>query len=139
MKKPGPKSAASLSVITNAKVIKRPKAPVDLTSEMKQEWGEVVNRLPSDWFTRETHSILTQYCRHVIAARRVSQLIEQVENAENWDVDYYDKLLKMQERESRTITSIATRMRITQQSKYTAKSANTASNNSESDIKPWEM
>jgi hypothetical protein len=92
-----------------------------LTSEQAAEWVAVVNRLPADWFQRETHGLLVAYCRHVVAARRVAQLIATCEAAEGFNVDEYDKLLKMQEREGRSISSLATRMRISQHATYDKK------------------
>jgi hypothetical protein len=96
--------------------IQRPEPPAELTEEQAHEWRCVVNRLPAEWFPRETHGLLAQYCRHVVAARRVAQLIAEFEAHEEIDVEQYDRLLKMQEREGRAISSLATRMRISQQS-----------------------
>lgn len=127
MKKRGPKSAASLEVAlpsaTVIETVSRPDAPYDLTDEQSQEWWAVVNRLPADWFPRETHGMLAQYCRHVVAARRVAQLISTAEKSKTLDVGEYDRLLKMQEREGRAISSLATRMRISQQATVRAESA----------------
>jgi len=95
--------------------IQRPDAPYDLTDEQSEEWWAVVNRLPADWFPRETHAVLSQYCRHVVAARRVAQLVAACEGAEEMDLGRYDDLLRMQEREGRALSSLATRLRITQQ------------------------
>lgn len=116
----GRKSAASLSVVRAEAIdiVRRPQPPQELTTEQAQEWRAVVDRLPADWFPRETHSLLAQYCRHVVAARRISQLIAASESAGEFDLDEYDKLLKMQEREGRALSSLATRMRITQQTTY---------------------
>jgi hypothetical protein len=116
----GRTSSASLSVTTAAPVdvIQRPDAPYDLTDEQSEEWWAVVNRMPADWFPRETHSMLAQYCRHVVAARRVSQLIANAEGSDPFDVEGYDRLLKMQEREGRALSSLATRMRLSQQTTY---------------------
>ncbi|EPE98603.1 hypothetical protein [Rhizobium grahamii] len=121
----GRKSAASTEIViaSNVEVINRPQPPRELTAEQGAEWRAVVDRMPADWFPRETHAMLTQYCRHVIVARRVAQLIQKAEKAEAFDVDGYDKLLKMQEREGRAISSLATRMRITQQATVRAESA----------------
>ncbi|WP_424967327.1 hypothetical protein [Dinoroseobacter sp. S375] len=96
----------------------RPDAPYDLTDEESQEWWAVVDRMPADWFPRETHGLLAQYCRHVVSARRVAQLIAQATAGEELDIGEYDQLLKMQEREGRALSSLATRMRITQQASY---------------------
>lgn len=125
MKKRGRKSAASSELIVSAPIetIARPDAPYDLTDEQAQEWWAVVNRMPADWFPRETHGMLTQYCRHVVAARKVAQLLSKAEKSKAFDLDEYDRLLKMQEREGRAISSLATRMRISQQATVRAESA----------------
>jgi hypothetical protein len=59
--------------------------------------------------------MLAQYCRHVVAARRIAQLVTAAEKARKMDIDDYDKLLKMQDREGRALSSLATRMRLTHQ------------------------
>lgn len=121
----GRKSSAALAV-SNPDVIEavqRPDAPYDLTDEQSEEWWAVVNRMPADWFPRETHGMLSQYCRHVVAARRVAQLVSSEESKAEIDVDVYDRLLKMQEREGRAISSLATRMRISQQATVRAEGA----------------
>lgn len=130
----GRKSAASLAVaVQPIETIQRPDAPYDLTDEQTDEWWAVVNRMPADWFPRETHGMLAQYCRHVISARRVAQLIEQETAAEAFDVARYDQLLKMQEREGRAISSLATRMRISQQATFDKSKKKPAQTR-----KPWE-
>ena len=125
MAKRGRKSAASLEIATVSpvEIVQRPDAPYDLTDEQAKEWWAVVERLPADWFPRETHGMLTQYCRHVVAARRVAQLIANAEKFKAIDVAEYDQLLKMQEREGRAISSLATRMRISQQATVRAELA----------------
>lgn len=116
----GRRSSQALDVTRAATIeaVQRPDAPYDLTDEQSQEWWAVVNRMPADWFPRETHGLLAQYCRHVIAARRVAQLVAAEESGKELNVEAYDRLLKMQEREGRAISSLATRMRITQQTTY---------------------
>src|SRR3954471_3845648 len=105
MRKRGPKSAAEIGTppLVDPRVIEatsRPDAPYDLTNEQADEWWAVVNRLPADWFPRETHALLAQFCRHTVAARRVAQLVEAAEQRKRLDVGYYNRLLIMQERES---------------------------------------
>lgn len=130
----GPKSAASLEVARpQVEAVQRPDAPYDLTDEQTEEWWAVVNRMPADWFPRETHGLLAQYCRHVVAARRVAQLVTAEETGEGLDLDRYDQLLKMQEREGRALSSLATRLRITQQATVSPKAKKP-----EMVRKPWE-
>lgn len=121
----GRKSAASteITIASTVEVVHRPQPPNELTPEQADEWCAVVDRMPADWFPRETFGLLVQYCRHVVAARRIAQLIAKAEKAKAFDVDGYDKLLKMQEREGRAISSLATRMRISQQATVRAESA----------------
>jgi len=120
MAKRGRASGAELTVprVEPIEVVQRPDAPYDLTDEQAEEWWAVVNRLPGGWFGRETHALLAQYCRHVVAARRVAELICACQSTEPFEVQEYDRLLKMQEREGRAMSSLATRMRITQQSTF---------------------
>lgn len=132
----GRKSAASTEIIiqSDVEVVNRPQPPHELTPEQADEWLAITERMPAEWFPRETHAMLTQYCRHVVAARRVAQLIARAEKSKQLDVDEYDKLLKMQEREGRAMSSLATRMRITQQATVRAESAKKPSQVSA----PWE-
>lgn len=121
--------AASGGQIT---VESRPDPPLDLTAEQSNEWRAVVASLPADWFRRETHALLSNYCRHAIASKRIAQMIDEYESGEEFDVDTYDKLLRMLQRESASMSSLATRMRMSQQSSYdvkTKKKVNTK--------KPW--
>lgn len=113
----------------------RPEPPVELSDEQATEWRQVVNRLPAEWFPRETWGLLAQYCRHVVAARRVAQLISNLEAGDgDLNVVEYDRLLKMQEREGRALSSLATRMRLSQHSTYDKKKKKPI----ESMQKPWQ-
>ena len=135
MKKRGRTSAAEISVISGhgIETVRRPEPPDELTHEHAIEWRAVVNRLPADWFPRETHGVLAQYCRHVVAARRVAQLIDAEEESEEFDLQRYNRLLIMQEREGRALSALATRMRLTQQTTYDRQKVKPAPRS-----KPWE-
>lgn len=115
----GRESIAAVSLLPHVTSLARPKAPAELTPEQAEEWNAVVDRLPAEWFSRETHGLLAQYCRHVVAARRVAQLVDAMDQGtEDFDLNQYDQLLKMQEREGRALSSLATRMRLSQHSTY---------------------
>jgi hypothetical protein len=134
--KRGRKSAASMEFasVTALEVIERPACPHDLSDEESEVWFAIVNRLPADWFPIETHPILSQYCRHAVQARRISELIEKATGDPELSVTDYDRLLKMQERESRAIASLATKMRISQQ----ATTNHRGNKKQVSPRKPWE-
>lgn len=95
--------------------VERQKPPHDLTDEEIEVWSAVVSTEPADWFSPSTVPLLAQYCRHVVHARRIAELIERATGDKDLAVTDYDRLLKMQERESRAIASLATKMRISQQ------------------------
>jgi hypothetical protein len=131
----GRRSAASLAVISSGGIetVERPRPPAELNDEQSFEWVAVVNRLPADWFGRETQGLLAQYCRHVVAARRVASLIAAAEADPECSIKDYDRLLKMQEREGRAISSLATKMRLSQQTTYDKSRKKPATAR-----KPWE-
>jgi hypothetical protein len=137
MKTRGRDSAAALAIVTPGSeltFITRPEPPSELTDEQAFEWREVVNRLPAEWFPRETWGLLAQYCRHVVAARRIAQLIAALEATDGTlDIGEYDRLLKMQEREGRALSSLATRMRLSQHSTYDKKKKKPIES-----TKPWQ-
>jgi len=115
---------AALAVLQGGglSAVPRPEPPEDLTEEQRAEWMAVVNRLPADWFPRETHAVLAQYCRLTASADQLAVMIEHLESAfrttRRTDLGLYDKLLRRQESLARAIVSLATKMRITQQASY---------------------
>ena len=128
----GRKSGASFAVVRAIGTIVRPDPMLGLTIDQSNEWVDVVNRMPADWFPRETHSILAQYCRHVVSAKRVGELIESLISGETESDNFlcdYDRLLKMQEREGRAMSSLATRMRLTNQARMRPEMAGCKINN----------
>lgn len=128
-------SRAALEVVGpgSVDIVQRPAAPDYLGDEEAAEWVAVVDRLSADWFPRETHGLLADYCRHVVRGRRIDQMIAAQMDAPDVDVDALDKLYKMAERESRAASSLATRLRMTQQSTVSAKAKKPAVMK-----KPWD-
>ena len=117
MAKRGRKSAAELSVVAFPGMAgEGPAPPPSLTTAEQAVWTRVVASLPADWFSEASWPVLEQYCRHVVEARRLSELIHQATGDPELGIDAYDQLLRMRERETRALVSCATKMRITQQS-----------------------
>lgn len=128
----GRKSAASLAVVKpEGQVVPRPQPPTDLTPEQAHEWRAITNGMAATAFPRETHAMLGAYCRHTVSLRRVAELIQIAESADEFDVVKYDRLLKMQERESRCIASLAVRLGMAQTTANDQNKKPAASN-------PWE-
>ena len=73
------------------------------------------------WFGPETHGVLVSYCKHITEARRIDVLLDEYDP--EWlksesGLGRYASLVKLRELQTRAITSLATKMRLTQQSQY---------------------
>lgn len=134
--KRGRKSADALAVApAPIEIVPRLPPPHDLTDEECEIWSAIVADLPADWFSPATVPLLAQYCRHVIHARRIAELIERAMGGPTVIVGEYDALLNMQVRESRAIATLATKMRIAQQSTTNWRGNKQAT----SARKPWQI
>ena len=137
----GRKSAASLAVVT-ALPGQRPEPPDELSDAEAAVWRAVAATKPADWFGADTHPLLAAYCRHACAARAMSAAVHAFPVADCADPErakHYNLLLIMRERETCAMHSLARGMRITQQSRYDAKTANTAASKAGGPSKPWEF
>jgi hypothetical protein len=116
----GRKSSAELAVVPQERteIVRRPEVPPELSDAEAQHWLVFVNSMPADYFSPETQGMLAQLCRHLATANRVASLKMAAEEAENVDVAEYDRILRMQERESRCISMLETKMRLSQQTRY---------------------
>lgn len=133
--KRGRVSAAALEIAPMGAIerVERVRPPSEMVDEEVEVWASVVNSEAADWFTSSTTPLLAQYCRHVVQAKRVAALIERATSDAELAVQDYDRLLHMQDRESRAIAMLATKMRISQQS-----ITNHRGNKQKTTRKPWE-
>jgi hypothetical protein len=138
----GRKSAASLAVVKGS-FGERPEPPADLTPEQAVIWRETAASEPVDFFnTAALRALLGDYCRHRASADVVSAAIntfkpEWVKASEG--AKRYHDLLRMRDLETSAAMRAATKLRLTNQSRYTPQAAATASRNSPSaPMKPWE-
>jgi hypothetical protein len=131
----GQKSAQALAALAqNVIEVPRYEPPVDMPDEQQAIWTRIINRQPAEWFTDANIDLLENYIRHLAGATRINILISKTERKKSFDVDEYDKLLKMRERETRAASSLATRMRLTQQAQYSDRKTQPASKTIEA---PW--
>mgnify|MGYP003425014336 FL=1 len=138
----GRKSAAALSVV-EGNFGSRPEPLAELTDEQSAIWRETVSSEAADFFgTAALRSMLADYCRHRASAAVVSEVIDTFKpdwlKAAEGAKRYYG-LLKMREAETRAAASLATKLRLTNQSRYTPQAAATASKHAARGLKPWEL
>src|SRR4051812_46196976 len=109
----GRKSMESLMVLQGglAPMPLRPDAPYDLTDEEAGEWRAIVQVMPPDHFIRANFPILSQLCRHIIAARQVAQMIKTYLKRKEFNYRDYAELLKQQSAESLAIMRLSRSLR----------------------------
>ena len=131
----GRKSSASLAVVPVVPLApqRRPEPPEHLNEAEATEWRELVAAMRSDWFGRESHGLLESYVRHVCLARLIANVIPaQIGD----DIAAFDKLTAMHARETQALATLATRMRLSQQSTRDEK---TRKQNEHVGPLPWEI
>lgn len=133
----GRPSSKSLEIAAPSpvEVVDRIRPPHQLTDEEVEIWHAVVASEPADWFRPSQAPLLAQYCRHTVQSNRVAALIERATSDPNLDPSDYSRLLHMQQRETMVMTSVATKLRITNQSLINHR----GNNKSRISAKPWEF
>ena len=134
----GRKSAASLSVIAGT-IDGRPRAPVDLTERQREVWDRTVAAEAADVFkTAALQQLLADYCRHVATGEWLSRQIEAAMKDQNTSLDDLTKLVRLRDCETKASADKATKLRLTNQARYTPQAAATAAKKA-SEGKPWQM
>ena len=125
------KSAASLAVAPVTALPSRLNPPEDFPSEEAVIWRAVVATKPIEWFQPDSAPLLVEYCRAVVMC---NQLAEEIRTATGND---RKDLLKLRDMEAKRVASMACKMRLTQQSRYTPGASATASKKA-GGSRPWE-
>ncbi|MEJ7746068.1 MAG: hypothetical protein WKF61_04800 [Luteimonas sp.] len=133
----GRQSAASLSVVASG-LPQRLEPQQGLTPDQQAMWREIVATKPVDWFGADSAPLLTEYVRAVDMGNRLAFAIEAAMAGEAEEGVSLKDLLKMRDTEARRTLSLATKMRLAQQSRYTDKSAGTAANRAAKTGSPWQ-
>jgi hypothetical protein len=136
----GRTSSAALSVVAGTDIDGRPQAPSDLTEFQRGVWDRTVANEAADVFrTAALQQLLKEYCRHVETADRLSKQVDRA-TSEGSNLSYQDIdcLLRMRDRETKALADKATKLRLTNQSRYTPGAAGTAAKKGV-EKKPWQM
>lgn len=137
----GRKSAAALSVVAGT-IDGRPQPPDDLTPFQRDVWQRTTASEAATFFrTAALQALLKEYCRHVEASDNLAKMINGyslADLADDANLAKYEWLLKTRDRETKALSDKATKLRLTNQSRYTPQAAATASKTSSAPRKPWE-
>jgi hypothetical protein len=139
MQQRGRKSTAQLSVVAGS-IDGRPRAPEDFTKEQAEIWNRVVSSEASDFFkTAALQQLLADYCRHSARGSWLErEIAEAVKPGSECSLCDVDRLMKMAERETRAKVTLATKLRLTNQARYTPQAAATAAKNTGPERKLWQ-
>lgn len=137
----GRKSAAALSIVAGS-IDGRPHAPADLTEFQSDVWERTVANEAADTFrTAALQQLLKEYCRHVETASRLSVQVDLATDPScnaPLTMNELDALLRMRDRETKALADKATKLRLTNQSRYTPGAAGTAAKKGAAERKPWQ-
>jgi hypothetical protein len=135
-----PSTLAKLATVPSAGI--RPDPPEDLTPAQAAVWRGTVASEAADFFrTAALQALLYDYCCHKAAAADLSKQINL------YDMDSamppnvlaaLNVLLNARARETHAAADKATKLRLTNQSRYTPQAAATAAKNASTQKKPWE-
>jgi hypothetical protein len=126
------KSAAALEIVPPK--LAGLEEPDDLDESELALWRDVVESKPSNWFGPDSAPLLKEYVR---AAAMCDTLALSIKATLHGDGSPR-ALLEMRDREAKRAASLATKLRLTQQSRYTPQSAATASKRA-GGTRPWEL
>ncbi|MEF8834436.1 MAG: hypothetical protein V5A42_06210, partial [Halofilum sp. (in: g-proteobacteria)] len=99
--------------------------------------GAQRNALPADRISNEGVPLLAQYVRHISRARKVATVLAQCEE-NGFALEDYQRLLKMEEQQTRAMSSPATRLRLTNQARQEPETASRQRRQETGEPRPWE-
>lgn len=129
------KSAASLSIVPRVSGAAGVDEPVDLSPAERELWRGIVASKPAEWFGPDSVPVLKEYVRAALMCDRLAEVVERALGS--GDPDQIKPALDMRDKESRRAVTLATKLRLTQQSRYTPDKAAVADKRA-SGKRPWQ-
>ena len=137
----GPKSAVEQQIVA-VEFQGRPKPPRGLNERQKEIWDRtIISEAPSFFCTFALQDMLADYCRHRERAETLGATINEFEPEWAKSANGARKLkdlLKMRDGESRAAADKATKLRMTNQSRYTPQTGAAAASAKAEGPEPWE-
>ena len=147
MQQRGRKSSAASAVVV-ALPGRLPQPPADLTDEAKEIWQRVTASENPDFFaTAATQQLLALYCQHMSTAAKLGRVVEAAMNQDPAELEEGERpasikdinaLLSMRDRESKSALTLATKLRLTNQSRFQAQTAGVKAKQGASSGKLWD-
>jgi phage terminase small subunit len=135
--------ASELQVIAGSFGATRPDPPDHLTKRSKEIWQAVVqDEAPTHFSTAATRDLLKDYCHarewvEILQTKMTEFPPDDIATVKGRNA--LEELRKTLSGFMRDAVTLATKLRITNQSRYTPRAAQSASANTLKGIKPWEL
>lgn len=121
---------------------KRPDPPRELTPRARDIWKETCAAEPAGFFTPgAVLNMLADYCAHREVAEKLGDMINAFEDdwmATREGLARYHSLLKMRELETRGAAHLATKLRLTNQSRFRPEKPDRLPGQGKNGPMPWE-
>lgn len=133
--------------MTDKKIIEggfqeRPAPPDDMPEQQRAVWIATVNSEPVNWFQSQAQrDLLRMYCAAIASAHLVQQFIDTFPVATLATPNgtrHFNNLTRLRRDEVNSAVTLATKLRITNQSRYDRKLAATMTRGTGGVSKPWE-
>jgi hypothetical protein len=128
------KSLAALSVVPRLPGVVIGE-PSDLSVAELALWRETVASKPAEWFGADSVPVLKEYVRAAVTCDLLDLKVKEV--MDEGEVGEVKTVLDMRDKESKRVANLATKLRLTQQSRYTPQAAATADRHV-SGRRPWQ-
>lgn len=130
----GPKSSIEkLSVITGGKT-KAPKPDPKLTPAQAEHWARISASKPAEYFNSDDLLLLSELCRALDMCDRLAAAIDTLDIRQQGET--LARRLALRDKEVRRVTVLATKLRLTPQSRYDKGAAATFAKRS-TGRRPW--
>lgn len=136
----GRKSLASATLAVTHLPGQWPEPPERLTEAQAAMWRAIVVTKPHDWFGPDTYALLVEYIRATEQADVLAKELEEFNPEWLRDEDglsRYEKISRLVDAKASSLARLATKMRLSQQSRYSEKAAHTAAKQAGAAAKPW--
>lgn len=128
-------SVAELSLVPASAPGELPPPPADLSPAEAKLWTETVETKPADWFGPDSWPVLKEFCRAAVMCDALAKVAARAVRSK--DTSSIKSVLSMRDMEARRVASMATKLRLTQQSRYGPRAAETANNRTKGK-RPWQ-
>jgi len=129
------RSSASLALVPASQPIPFAPVPVGLSEAEAVLWRETVESKPAEWFGADSWPVLKEYVRAAVMCDTLAKVV--ADTVRGGDTEEIKAVLDMRDKEAKRATSLATKLRLTQQSRYTPQAAATADKRG-SGRRPWQ-